>query len=342
MASVGNTFRDALCESITHRSEEQALSLLDGELSFQEKELIKDSDDCFVDAIDRTYLHLASERGMTSVVERLLILNADPEARDKNMNTPLHLATRAGFIEVTKVLASIPNALTLSDSETNTALHIAADQESKDLVQILLDANADVAAKTLYSSLTPLHIAAGKGHATVVQSLLAAQADVNALAPKRVERVNKYAPDPDPEPATPLQCAAFAGHRDVVRDLLQANADPNLTNETECTPLHWAATRDRKEVVELLIAANADVNALNQDGLTPTFVAPPDGETRQLLLDNGGHLLSERMRCLRVAYFTIAPIVMMTAFFLISLRSEDSFDRLGSWLEEPATSWKNE
>jgi ankyrin repeat protein len=62
----------------------------------------------------------------------------------------------------------------------STALHHAAWRGHADVVKLLLQAGADVNAKTRSNSETPLHLAAMHGHTDVIQLLLQAGADVNA------------------------------------------------------------------------------------------------------------------------------------------------------------------
>jgi uncharacterized protein len=56
------------------------------------------------DALGRTPLHLAAERGHVSTVETLLHNNADPHARDGAGRTPLELAESAGHTSVAERL----------------------------------------------------------------------------------------------------------------------------------------------------------------------------------------------------------------------------------------------
>lgn len=109
-------------------------------------------------------------------------LAADPSLA--TMTTPENYLLRAGF--------------------TATPLHIAARYGANDVVAVLLDAGADVAARGSDGSMA-LHDAAFTGHLDVVRTLIERGAPINDREP----RYN----------ATPLGVARFAGKTDVAEYL---------------------------------------------------------------------------------------------------------------------------
>lgn len=127
------------------------------------------------------------------------------------------------------------------------ALPAAAGQEHKPLevVQLLLDAGADVNVKDYYYG-TPLYAAARQGHSDTVKLLLNAKADVNAK---------------DLHLRTALHAAVFQGNSEIVKLLLNAGADVHVRGGHYGTALQDAAHFGGIEIVRLLIDAGADVNA---------------------------------------------------------------------------------
>lgn len=154
-----------------------------------------------------------------------------------------------------------------------TALHWAAFHEAGAIAQQLIDAGADVNAKTAYS-ITPLSIACERDNAQMVELLLNAGADVN---------------DKLPGGRTMLMLAARTGNVGSVQHLLRAGADVNATETRGQTALMWAAAEDHVDVVDALLDAGADVNETAKSGFTAIFFASRNGSLRSAirLLDAG-------------------------------------------------------
>lgn len=66
--------------------------------------------------------------------------------RDLNRRTPLHVAADAGKLNCVKALLADTdtNILEMLDIDENSALHLACAKSAVDIVEELLDANADV------------------------------------------------------------------------------------------------------------------------------------------------------------------------------------------------------
>ncbi|CEN59395.1 hypothetical protein ASPCAL01846 [Aspergillus calidoustus] len=126
------------------------------------------------------------------------------------------------------------NSAHVSDTKSRTPLHMASRNGNADIVQILLNANANPSPLYLHSRFsspadfsweTPLYSAAEHGYADVVQLLLAAQADPN-------EPCNGLGP---------LHAAARNGHAETVRLLIDSNRiNPNLGDMPSRSALHLA------------------------------------------------------------------------------------------------------
>ncbi|KAJ1475513.1 ankyrin repeat protein, partial [Baffinella frigidus] len=86
------------------------------------------------------------------------------------------IAARAGeTAEVQRLIALGADVSAKPFSTGATPLHTASENGREEVVKVLLDAGADVEAKTTVGA-TPLYVAASNGHAGVVRILLNAGA----------------------------------------------------------------------------------------------------------------------------------------------------------------------
>jgi len=104
-------------------------------------------------------LHVACEHGFAEVVEALLKAKADPNSRGQAFVVPLHAAAKSGSVRCVTLL-----------------LQAGADPEAEMNVQVNSSGHKTGTRKRA------IHIAAEDGHLAVLQLLIDAKADVNALA----------------------------------------------------------------------------------------------------------------------------------------------------------------
>ena len=158
-----------------------------------------------------------------------------------------------------------------------TPLHCAARSGHDQLIELLLERNAPISAKTkviiaifpqhflkfsllviLQNGLAPLHMATQGDHVESAKILL-----------------NNHAPvdDVTVDYLTALHVAAHCGHVKVAKLLLEKGADANSRALNGFTPLHIACKKNRIKVVELLLKHGANISATTESGLTPLHVA---------------------------------------------------------------------
>eukprot|EP00729_Bicosta_minor_P003885 gene3885-biopygen17820 len=211
----------------------------------------------------------AVEEGKVEIVRKLLAEDdADPSVPEDDYPTfpPIYLAAQEGHADVVELLLqnnADGNQATTDDG--TTPVFIAAEEGHVDVVQALVAGNADVNKAMPDDGATPVYIAAQKGHVDVVRVLVARNADVNQA--KTTSGV------------TPVYVAAQNGHVEVVQLLLGSNADVNQAKtNTGSIPVFIAAQNGHVDVVTALVASNADVNkAMTDDGATPVYVAAAKG-----------------------------------------------------------------
>ena len=117
-----------------------------------------------------------------------------------------------------------------------TPLHEAALRGHKEVVELVIDKDADVNAKN-WEGGTPLHYAALTGRKEIAELLIDNGADVNAK---------------DDDGSTPLRYAVGWGHKEIVELLIANGADVNVKSKFGETPLDLAIINNETETAAIL------------------------------------------------------------------------------------------
>ena len=147
--------------------------------------------------------------GVTTAILAMALLTAAVQP-----DGPLLQAAKQGDVEAVRSLldgGADPNE---AHGDGLTALHIAAERGHVGIAELLIDAGAEVGAKTRIGSYTPLHLAGRGGHTDVALALLEAGSDPGAVTTN--------------SGVTPLHLAATAvdGER-IVAAMLKAGSPVN-------------------------------------------------------------------------------------------------------------------
>jgi len=154
--------------------------------------------------------------------------------------------------------------------------------EVKRLIGTGVDVNAGGGEKW-----TVLMVAAANGHTEVARLLIEAGADVHAKTEvKDISRARRYGG------WTPLLLAARNGHTETIKLLIETGADIDAQNNMGWTALMIAIMEGDNDTFRVLIEEGADVNAQDEFGRTALMIASMEGHTdiARLLIEGGADL----------------------------------------------------
>jgi ankyrin repeat protein len=247
-------------------------------------------------------LHLACTNRSAPMVERLLAAGADANATLLSGETALMTCARTGDPGAVRALLVHGARVNAKEHEhQQTALMWAAAQRHPEVVKMLIDARADIRARSLtysqtvvgeqtqragreelnYSVLrggaTPLLFTARVGDVESARFLLEAGADAN---------------DSQPDGVSALVLAAHSGNGHVAALLLEHGADPDAFG-SGYTALHAAVLRGDLSLVNALLARGANPNVRMAKG-TPMRRDTTDWNLPATLIGSTPYLLAAK------------------------------------------------
>ncbi len=220
-------------------------------------------------------------------------------------------AAEAGNLDaVIKALESGADINAQNELMRDSALHLAASKGHIDIVEYLLDSDADMLL-TNETDMTPLHLAARDGQTHIVKFILERVDkiperilnDIIHVAsmsvygrPEIVQMLDDFRTE-QARPSTTgrqkadsiLLEASENGDQDLVKQALKEGANVNVVDGRGMMPIHWAALRGHTQIVNILLENNADMNSTNTAEWTPVMHASFEGhlEIVKLLLGKG-------------------------------------------------------
>jgi ankyrin repeat protein len=176
------------------------------------------------------------------------------------MDVILAAAKRGDLESVRRLLAVDGAPATRADAHGKTALHLAAEHDHPAVVAALLDAGADLEARTDWG-MTALQWAGVLGSVAAGAVLIERGAKLDLATAAGLGRLDlvpaQLAAQPD-EVSAAFQLACRNGHVQVARHLLELGADIDFPGYFGAPALHWAAMNGHAEMVRFLLEHRAD------------------------------------------------------------------------------------
>ncbi|XP_064107872.1 ankyrin-3-like isoform X2 [Macrobrachium nipponense] len=213
---------------------------------------------------------IAAERGYTAIVQSLLENNANPNVKSKKGATPILVAAQNGNTEIVRLLlerGADPNAKSEVRGRPRThyrffPLYFAAKWGHLDMVNLLLEAKADVTYRTLYGE-TALITATAWNRGPTVARLLDASADPNVADKLKTGALHR---------------AAYYGYTDILQILIEKGAVVDAQNFEGRTPLHFCAKGAKTLTLKELLKSCPDDGIRDIRGKTALDLAVSEKE----------------------------------------------------------------
>ncbi len=273
------------------------------------------------DVNGRTALHCAASEGQLETVRHLIEARASINIQDNYKNTPLNDAVRHKYDSVASELRKngcMPIAL--PGYEMGVQMCTFAFEGDKDQLQRMISNKVDVNIAD-YDKRTALHLAASQGHIQIVQFLINNQAEVNAcdrmgfsplvdalrhdqLAVQKLLRAHGgqlLGMDVSVE----LCEAASKGDVSRMKALIDNGANPNAGDYDDRTALHLAASNGETSALDYMLRqldTDININPIDRLGGTPIEDAYRHGKTVAVaMLEHAGGMRQEDPKLLAMA-----------------------------------------
>jgi len=252
-----------------------------------------------LDSFGRTPLVHAVVEGRTDIVEVLLKRGASPNPGDE-VSSPLIFAILPGKTDIVRLLIAHGADPEWKGADGDTAIMLAASFGQQDIVQILLDAGANVNASDNWQTTALIKAVATSEEPSMVQFLIRHGAELDAadqwgrsaltmareLQYSQMERVLVEAGAVDAREQAKQEAseaaklaakqrrmiheglfgAARTGELKPMDDVFDLITTPDLRDDTGSTPFMMAAVNGHFEVANLLLEMGADANACDDQG----------------------------------------------------------------------------
>jgi len=224
-----------------------------------------------------TALHWAVQKDDLDLVDRLIKAGAKVNVRNDYGSTPMsEAAVNASTAVIDRLLKAGANAES-ANADGQTALMVISRTSNVEAAKLLLKAGANANAVEKFHEQTALMWAAAEGQPAMVKVLVDAGAQVDARS-----RVNNWERQVTAEARaiarpsgglTPMLYAARQGCLECVKILAEAGSDLDLGDPDNVSPLLMATLNGRWDVAAYLINKGANIDKWDWWGQSPLYAA---------------------------------------------------------------------
>lgn len=201
--------------------------------------------------------------GRLAIIEELVKLKPPLTAANSDGDLPIHLAAWLGLTDVVRSFIDRLSPVDVENNEGKRPSHLASIKDSVEMLELLLDAGADINAKRKGVGGGPLHYAAVNKACGCTRLLVDQGADLELVSAMEF---------------TPLVLASLNGIWTTSEILIRAGANINAMDpDTHATALTAAAASGAINVVELLLTKHPSLEKRTLDGESPLFLAVANG-----------------------------------------------------------------
>ena len=182
-----------------------------------------------------------------SEILTLLKKGANPDSTDPlDGRGALHIGSATRDIELVNILLDNEADVNIRDFNKSAPLHFAVDNRDSEMTLLLLARRANIH-NVDKDDRTVLHISLEQGDVEMASTLLTMGADVNAV---------------DNEGRTALHDTVLKNETQMVETLLKQGADVHAIDARKKNPLHYAVENNFIEIIPLLLAQSRDAQLL--------------------------------------------------------------------------------
>lgn len=240
------------------------------------------------------------KNGKSDLAQEFLKVGADITKKAANGKTALHLAVEKGDLHSAQKLIEKGLDVNIKDSQGLTPLHYAAAYDKKDLVNLLIQNNADMYVESQYG--TPLAVAKGDTQKDletihevkndIFKAIDEYTGDDSRIA-QLIQKNSAYLEKKNSYGETPLLYCLKQKKSDLAQKFIAVPVDCNAVDNNGNSALHIALKEKcDNAVITQLLNKNVDVNKQNKDGITPLIFAAglKNSEALNLLLKKGASI----------------------------------------------------
>lgn len=245
----------------------------------------------------KTPLHYAARYSRIPILELLISKGVNLEVQDKNRkHTPLlYLSMMANNADAAKILIEKGANVNVKDRDSWTPLNHAIHGRNIELINLLLDQNADIDT-SLDSRKLMFDMSAGLGLPRLFKYI---QEKSGASLFNEEADKNNY-----------MRSALNGGSIEIVQILQEKNIPINLEADINgWTPLHYSARGNKPEMIEYLVRKGADINKRTNAGKSVYNVADENGHKGILntIIKLGGNSEPQKFPVLQGTYLGQVP-----------------------------------